>query len=304
MRKYLKNFNFFSIITTLFLLNFSSFGNTVFSQYKELRDFKGKVLEYGEYEKREGINYNKKTGERFTGRTYGFYENGRLKGTAEYINGIKTGIQYDYYSNGQLKNEAKFKNGKLNGGYIGYHANGKLFSKREYKDDIMIEYLSYLKDGKTLTFFYKNKEMIGYYKDGTIRSKLPCYIEDYEENGIDKFRCIYDGVGKFYNKKGILEGEVQYKENSTYGNELRAYYPNGEVQLYAIMGNKMTEFQDTVIEYYDNGQAKQECSEETGRWICKKYSKNGEYKGADYGKPKTYSSLWINSLLGVLNVLF
>jgi antitoxin component YwqK of YwqJK toxin-antitoxin module len=60
------------------------------------------------------------------GLTTHYYENGKIKWTGYYINGIQHGIQKEYYESGQLRTIATIKNGVANGQFITYYQNGKV----------------------------------------------------------------------------------------------------------------------------------------------------------------------------------
>ena len=74
-----------------------------------------------------------------------------------------------------------------------------------------------------------------------------------------------------------------------------------------LHNQKNPTFTQKAISYYDNGQEKENCDEvDSGMWMCKKYDKNGKFKGEVQkgGQPIEMSNFWANFFMGVLNILF
>ncbi|MBD79896.1 MAG: hypothetical protein CL840_13365 [Crocinitomicaceae bacterium] len=57
------------------------------------------------------------------------------------------GTWRQYYENGKIKSVGVYEKGEPDGEWLGYHENGKLKYKMIYKNQVMIEYLQYNKDG-------------------------------------------------------------------------------------------------------------------------------------------------------------
>lgn len=85
---------------------------------------------------RNGIVYEVNDPNPFTGKFVGNYDNGQLKISEIYENGIAQGVQSTYYKNGQLKEQVDFVNGKPNGVYTNYYKNGNIFYRGTYENGL------------------------------------------------------------------------------------------------------------------------------------------------------------------------
>lgn len=81
---------------------------------------------------RNGIVYEVNQDKSFTGKFIAKYDNGQLKVSEEYIDGLANGTQISYYKNGQTKEELKYENGKPVGEYLSYYENGNIFCQGNY----------------------------------------------------------------------------------------------------------------------------------------------------------------------------
>ena len=101
-----------------------------------------------------------------------YYESGKLKVEANYMNGEPEGITMVYYESGALRSEANFTKGKLDGINKLYHESGTLGAEINFKNGVQ--------DGITRV----------YYENGTIK-----YIDTYKNSQhID--RQSFDPDGK------------------------------------------------------------------------------------------------------------
>ena len=79
-----------------------------------------------------------------------FYENGNLKQSIPYKNGIQEGMTESFYQNGIKKSEILYINGEQNGDYILYYPNGNKKSESFLVDKKRI-YKTYSLDGKLIS---------------------------------------------------------------------------------------------------------------------------------------------------------
>ena len=61
-----------------------------------------------------------------------YFENGKLKDSGKYINGIITDSVYSYYENGQIKEKGVFHNGHKQNWWKVFDKNNKILKKEEY----------------------------------------------------------------------------------------------------------------------------------------------------------------------------
>ena len=308
------------IIVLFLILFFSSVMNAVklssienikkLNNYNELKDIETENIE--KYENRKEINgLMYINNEKYTGMTIERYGNGNISSIIFHKNGYVTGEKYEYYSNNNLKIKVNYSEGKRNGKATSYYSNGKLESNRYYKDNIMQLSTEYRQDG---TIFRTYKAIDGlngirtvYYENGKDIKSVIEVTQDYSQKGMINY--IFNGKLKAYDKQGRLQAIFNFKNDSMAGLPQELYYPNGKVKYYAIAkdnNQKNPTFTQKAISYYDNGQEKENCDEvDSGMWMCKKYDKNGKFKGEVQkgGQPIETSNFWANFFMGVLNIL-
>ncbi|WP_314392093.1 hypothetical protein [Leptotrichia shahii] len=248
----------------------------------------------------------------FTGSAImGLDDNKNIEGIFFYKDGHTEKTAYEYYPNNQLKIKVPQRNDKNEGRGLEYYSSGKLQSDRFYRDDIMIMCNEYRENG-TLSSIYKATNGLNgiktvYYENGKDVKTVIEITQDYSQKG--RINDILNGKLKRYDKQGRLQGVFTFKNNSLAGLPQELYYPNGKVRYYSIAKNNDVnhlQFTQKAIEYYDNGQEKENCDEvDSGMWICKKYDKNGKFKGEVQkgGQPIETSNFWANFFMGVLNIL-
>jgi antitoxin component YwqK of YwqJK toxin-antitoxin module len=83
-----------------------------------------------------------------------YFDDGTIKSTGKYENGIKVGKFITNHTNGKPMLSENYKNGKLHGYMIGYDETGKILGRRYYKngdelrDKALEKWLKYCKDNK------------------------------------------------------------------------------------------------------------------------------------------------------------
>jgi len=241
----------------------------------------------------------------------GLDENKNIEGILFYRNGHSERVLYEYYPNNQLQLKIPQKNDKNDGKGIEYYANGNIKATRYFKENIIQSDIEYRENGTIIRSFKMTNGLDGistvYYENGKDVKSTAEVTQDYSQKG--RINNILNGKLKTYNKQGQLQGVFTFKNNSLAGLPQELYYPNGKVRYYSIAKNNDVnhlQFIQKAIEYYDNGQEKQDCDEvDRGVWMCKKYDKNGKFKGEVQkgGQPIETSNFWANFFMGGLNIL-
>ena len=248
----------------------------------------------------------------FTGSAIvGLDENKNIEGILFYRTGHSERVLYEYYPNNQLQLKIPQKNDKNDGKGIEYYANGNIKATRYFKENIIQSDIEYRENGTIIRSFKMTNGLDGistvYYENGKDVKSTAEVTQDYSQKG--RINNILNGKLKTYNKQGQLQGVFTFKNNSLAGLPQELYYPNGKVRYYSIAKNNDVnhlQFTQKAIEYYDNGQEKQDCDEvDRGVWMCKKYDKNGKFKGEVQkgGQPIETSNFWANFFMGRLNIL-
>lgn len=91
----------------------------------------------------------------FSGTAIRKHQNGKIKATLEFNEGILHGKMKSFYSNGKTKAEGKFLNGELEGIFTFYYEDGSIKEKSQYKNG--------KKEGEELLILRKN------YQNGKIK---------------------------------------------------------------------------------------------------------------------------------------
>ena len=283
------------------------------SNYEEIKNIEtSRIIDYDNYDRKGNYVYVHGESEPFTGIVISKDLRGNIVAIIPYNNGNSNGIKYEYYSNGQLSFKNMNVNNKMNGEAEHYYLDGKLQSHRYYENDIIKNDTEYQKNGIMFRTFKMTEGLNGistvYYENGKDIKSIAEVTQDYSQKG--RINNILNGKLKVYSKQGQLQGIFNFKNNSMAGLSQEIYYPNGKVKYYAIAkdnNQKNPTFTQKAISYYDNGQEKENCDEvDSGMWICKKYDKNGKFKGEVQkgGQPIDTSNFWSNFFMGVLNILF
>jgi uncharacterized protein len=233
------------------------------------------------------------------GKSFYYYENGKLKMTTEYKNNKKdgTGIEYDasgkiitmeHYINGALVERERMnrqdQNGLKQGVWKTFYDNGRIKTEANYRDNILNgAYKEYDENGNVKVFFQ--------YVQGNLQEKADTAELDIEE------RNLYDTDGK-------LTFSGYYRKNVPVGIH-RNYDKTGKVVnavLYNDLGVKIGEgimTQEGKKEgpwkyFYDDGKIKSEGSYannlETGNW--KYLFENGKTEETGGFKNGKYDGMW------------
>ena len=281
------------------------------NNYNEIKNIEvERVVDYDNYNRNGKYVYVNGENTPFTGVAVR-RENSGIVGLFFYNNGLSQSVDYEYYTNGNLRLKTPHKNDKAEGKGENYYLNGKLKAIRNYENNIIQSDIEYRENGTIIRSFKMTNGLDGistvYYENGKDVKSTAEVTQDYSQKG--KINNILNGKLKTYNKQGRLQGVFTFKNNSLAGLPQELYYPNGKVRYYSIAKNNDVnhlQFTQKAIEYYDNGQEKQDCDEvDSGIWMCKKYDKNGKFKGEVQkgGQPIETSNFWANFFLGVLNIL-
>lgn len=245
------------------------------------------------------------------------YENGKLVGEGEYLNGKKNGYyrKYDrfnnlssidsylfdrlvpgeslkslleirkvYYPNGKVRESGGYKNNYKIGVFSHYDSLGNYLYSSVYKKDTLLAEGTVLPTGmydSSWVFYYPTgeKKSDGEYENGAKNGKWSFYYEDGKkaQTGIYK-KDLVDGIWTWYYKnKQIRRTEYYYKGKL-----------NGEVLEYDSLGNELTKgnYQNDKQEgawFYHVGDHKEvgqfSYGKRTGLWIY--YFENGKiaFKG-------------------------
>ena len=282
------------------------------SNYEEIKNIEtSRIIDYDNYDRKGNYVYVHGESEPFTGIVISKDLRGNIVAIIPYNNGNSNGIKYEYYSNGQLSFKNRNVNNKMNGEAEHYYLDGKLQSHRYYENDIIKNDTEYQKNGIMFRTFKMTEGLNGistvYYENGKDIKSIAEVTQDYSQKG--RINNILNGKLKVYSKQGQLQGIFNFKNNSMAGLSQEIYYPNGKIKYYAIAkdnNQKNPTFTQKAISYYDNGQEKENCDEvDSGMWMCKKYDKNGKFKGEVQkgGQPIETSNFWANFFMGVLNIL-
>jgi len=281
------------------------------NNYNEIKNIEvERVVDYDNYNRNGKYVYVNGENTPFTGVAVR-RENSGIVGLFFYNNGLSQSVDYEYYTNGNLRLKTPHKNDKAEGKGENYYLNGKLKAIRNYENNIIQSDIEYRENGTIIRSFKMTNGLDGistvYYENGKDVKSTVEVTQDYSQKG--KINNILNGKLKTYNKQGRLQGVFTFKNNSLAGLPQELYYPNGKVRYYSIAKNNDVnhlQFTQKAIEYYDNGQEKQDCDEvDSGIWMCKKYDKNGKFKGEVQkgGQPIETSNFWANFFMGVLNIL-
>ena len=280
----MKNFKSFKILFFVLLIFSSTYSEYTLknlNSYKELQTFNGRILRYGEYEKHKDVTYDKKTKEKFTGRTYDLYKNGKLEGTAEYVNGIKNGIQYEYFSNGILRLATEFKNGEMSGFQYRYNEKGNLGMKLKFENGKIQEMEVYpvaiiSKNNPTgfnnIKFIAtsENRGIMTTYKDNLKLTEAEAKIVDHESATLAQ-----DGKTTHFYPNGNVKIILTKKDNMTEG-KILTYSEAGNLLIETNAKNNKQDGE--VIIYHANGQVQLHCDRLVGdrvRGNCEIYDEKG-----------------------------
>ena len=135
------------------------------------------------------------------------------------------GIQKDFWENGSLKHKAYYQNARIINGYENYFDNEQL-------------------ERKFTIINASSAELVVYYKDGTLRSKV-----EYRRKNAIKWADYYPN--------GNLEFIEEYDNSMEYYIKYNFYFMNGSPQSTLELVDKNERIY-TAKTYYKNGQLKEE----------------------------------------------
>ena len=173
------------------------------------------------------------------------WDNGNLKGQGNYINGDggnlsesgfpingRDGLWKWNYENGEVKLTLNYNNGLLNGEFVRYHENGEVKEIGLTKDgknegewkifydsgsiELVVSYVNGKEEGEEIKYHENGKirytvnysngkregEYLGYYEDGSLKVKLTY------KNGTEKFEGNRETD---YEKDGSISGEFEFR---------------------------------------------------------------------------------------------
>jgi antitoxin component YwqK of YwqJK toxin-antitoxin module len=260
----------------------------------------------------EKINYNlgKKNGYYYTYK----YDNktdasdpGYIASRELYVNDKRNGESYYYYENGQVKTTINYIDGMKQGLGIEYSREGEILTLLEYRNDYLInrEPVNRMDAGGLKQGVWKE-----FYDNGQLKTErvylddqLNGYYREYDEKGNLRFSLRYENgnvinesseelneveVRNIYDENGRLVSGGPYRENIPIGIH-RSYDASGNVTgstIYDNQGNVISEGivteqgvrQGKWINYFLSGEVQSEGSyienERSGAWNF--YRKNGK----------------------------
>lgn len=188
----------------------------------------------------------------FTGIITSYYDNGAVKSSVNYVNGILEGEMETYYEDGQLMSKEYFIGGKRNMVSSFFHSNGIPQATIEYKDDLI--------SGKYETFDEQARSLFsGTIIDNTFTGTIASYNDNGSSAVLQYVNDILNGPAKYYENgqlfaalnysNGLLDGrciwydgmghaikEVEYKDGIKSGRyEYRGDGSNMEIRNYKIV---------------------------------------------------------------------
>ena len=141
----------------------------------------------------------------FHGKHIEFFENGKIKQEADYLDGKKNGDFKIYYESGQIKTECSFINNLQHGKTISYYKTGQVKTE--------CSFINNLQHGKT----------ISYYKTGQVFRKFQMeqgeiigIVQEFFKNGNIKFTC-FENMYVFFNDQSSKVCEIKLDNDRPIG---------------------------------------------------------------------------------------
>ena len=188
------------LILILFVLNLSCNSNPRYSNEIKLIE-------------KEGLFYNQKTNELYTGEFVKYYKNGKKYTSRNFLKGKKNGIHYFWHANGQIGGKENWNEGKREGGWKSWYKNGQIKSQGSAKNGLDEgEWEAFYKDGQL-------KES-GYF----LKGKKHGLEKRFHSNGVHKvdlifkdgvMNCkymVYDSLGEKVEETNIVDGKLHGKQ--------------------------------------------------------------------------------------------
>lgn len=163
------------------------------------------------------------------GKLVSNYNNGNIKTTSVYKDGLKNGHTKHYYENGVLKMKIFYRNDLMNGKYIVYFSNGNIKTVIRFKNNLRHGKTEYFnRDGSpSIICFFKNDilsgKLISFYEGNLLKM-----VSTYKNGVIDGYERKY----MYHNEKKeyILYSQSKYK-NSLLSGKILYFYSNGNILM-------------------------------------------------------------------------
>jgi len=211
--------------------------------YEKL-DYSQKVLEEGQFidDKQEG--------------TFKYYDyQGSLQRTENFTNGKLDGNAVYYDTTGKVLSQMEYKKGlPVNGTRNLTYSYGKQPNQETYKDGVLVESITYDKNGKNITKYTegKNSETIAYYKDsdkkrlsyGLVNSTLDGTVIRYDSEGKEQHRAE---VSKGRLVSGTMYLMPRYGENKVLYMELNRTADNLKLKIIDIENTVVLKAEELVL---------------------------------------------------------
>lgn len=176
----------------------------------------------------------------FTDIVTSYYDNGKVKSTAEYDNGLLEGELVTYYEDGQLLSKEYFIKGKRNRVSSFFYNNGAPQAEIEYiEDEILGKYVTFDEHSRPLLF--------GIVSDGAFSGTASTYDEVGKSSEINYRYDILDGPAKFYENgqlfaalnymNGLLDGRCIWYDSMGHAIKEVEYKKGIKVGKYVNRGN-------------------------------------------------------------------
>ena len=98
-------------------------------------------------------------GKPFTGICFDLYDNGKIRSEFEMLNGLKHGTGKDFDEYGNIESEYNHKDDLLTGSHKSFYKNGVLKRDIKYKNGMIVDCISYNKDGTQIVQNEQQKEI-------------------------------------------------------------------------------------------------------------------------------------------------
>lgn len=164
----------FLIVMAVLVISFSAVAKRDFAVYSELRCENNKCFDL-------------ESDEPFTGEVRSYYNNGVVKSSVEYKDGLKDGATHYFYGNGNEKRQEVYTNGVIHGMITEYYDNGNLKFEVEFGNGM------------------RNGAFRSYYEDGQLK------VEEEYINGKK------EGRARKYSNRGKLAREAFFENGKLLG---------------------------------------------------------------------------------------
>ena len=159
-----------------------------------------------------------------TGLWQEFDENGNLKESITYANGVKEGENIEFYADGvSIKNRGDYLNGKQNGIWRGYYPSGKLKWETGFNEGLF--------EGKNVDYWENGQiKASGVYRND---AKDGVWIDRDEEGRITSRASYSEGFGSmigYYPESGVVKVEGSWSDGKLHG-QAKNYHPNGQLSM-------------------------------------------------------------------------